>query len=103
MERLTKYNERGRACFTGSRSPFDNTLMIPDVLSRLAAYEDSGLTPEEVAELAKIVSCKDCVHCTALNLGGYICENKDTPWYREDDIVRVNLDDCCKYGLREKE
>lgn len=27
---------------------------------RLAAYEDSGLTPEEVAELAKIVRCKDC-------------------------------------------
>lgn len=30
------------------------------VMSRLAAYEDSGLTPKEVMELAKIVRCKDC-------------------------------------------
>ena len=37
-----------------------NGRYIQNAVVRLAAYEDSGLTPEEVMELSKIVRCKDC-------------------------------------------
>lgn len=58
------------------------------LLSRLAAYEDSGLTPEEVAEVAKIVRCKDCakVHPDEM-FGEYWCNGE-----------RVEANHFCSYG-----
>lgn len=107
MERLTERWSESVVKLKGCSNVYANVerkrAHIQNAIVRLAVYEDSGLMPDEVMELLKIVRCNDCTHCTSLNLGGYICENKDAPWYREDDIVRVKLDDCCKYGLREKE
>lgn len=34
--------------------------ILESAIDRLAAYEESALTPEEVMELAKIVRCRDC-------------------------------------------
>ena len=52
MERLTEYHVCG-AWYVGD--VFDDTLKAEleiKAVNRLAAYEDSGLTPEEVARLA---------------------------------------------------
>lgn len=53
MERLTEWN-----------ADHTHGAMVKhaDGYTRLAEYEDSGLTPEEVAELSKIVRCKGCEH-----------------------------------------
>ena len=51
MERLTKrYNER--VGFSGNGTPIENMCKLPTILRRLAAYEDTGLEPEEVVALA---------------------------------------------------
>jgi hypothetical protein len=61
VERLTARTEKGLAYLVNVKpdeqvveSPYKNTLQcILDCFDRLAAYEDTGLSPEEVAELAK--------------------------------------------------
>lgn len=60
MERYTEYDEYGNADIIGVNSPdlqlhldFDEMNRVTDALNRLAKYEDSGLTPERVAELAQ--------------------------------------------------
>lgn len=52
MERLTKRLEDGTALYNHGGCPSN---MVTDrmIMERLAAYEDTGLKPEEVAELAK--------------------------------------------------
>lgn len=51
MERLTKRLPNGRCAFAGDRSPTENVFAIPSILKRLAAYEDTGLEPEELMAL----------------------------------------------------
>lgn len=46
-DRLTFYDERGTACY----EPGGAVNMAKKVISRLAAYEDTGLTPGEVSRL----------------------------------------------------
>ena len=60
FERLTKRDEYGNADIIGVDSAelqinlkFDELNRVTDALNRLAAYEDSGLSPEEVQELAQ--------------------------------------------------
>lgn len=73
-----------------------------EALDTMMLYEVKEMIEEApTVDAVEIVRCKDCAHCTALNLGGYICENKDTPWYREDDIVRIKPDDYCSCGEKE--
>lgn len=48
MERLTTRNEKGRAVIAGGDSPVGN---VQDSMEKLAQYEDTGLTPEQVAAL----------------------------------------------------
>lgn len=83
MDRMTYYNEEygcwSYYCASG------------DAAKRLAAYEDSGLTPEEVMELSKIVRCGDCEMysekgCSMSGLFGR----------------RFNPDDFCSEGRRRK-
>lgn len=63
MERLTERigrTVRVKGCRThhiASELPKQYTR---NAIVRLAAYEDSGLTPEEVAEFANVVRCQDC-------------------------------------------
>lgn len=58
MKRLTKRDEYGNADIVGVVSAelqlsldFDEMNIVTDALNRLAAYEDTGLTPERVSEL----------------------------------------------------
>lgn len=59
MERLTYYDCAGAACFD-YESPVMNGVMANKAISRLAKYEDTGLTPERVAELAQAEREKGC-------------------------------------------
>ena len=59
-ERLTERDEFGNADITGVDSmdlqmnlSFDEFNLVTKALNKLAAYEDTGLTPERCAELAE--------------------------------------------------
>ena len=41
MERLTRRNAYGRAMLGGNRSPAENAMMLPEIIERLATYEDA--------------------------------------------------------------
>lgn len=49
MDRLTYRQENGKAAFR-SGTPVENVQRYPAMLDRLAAYEDTGLEPEEITE-----------------------------------------------------
>lgn len=53
MERLTTYRKDGRAAISNNdgATPLEQTMKIPKAIDRLAAYEDTGLEPEEIIEL----------------------------------------------------
>jgi hypothetical protein len=69
MSRLTARTETGHAYLVNVKldeqevdSPHKNTLQcILDCFDRLAAYEDTGLDPEEVAEMARAKADGRCV------------------------------------------
>lgn len=46
MERLTYRNKNGEVCFAGEGTAVENFKLIPAILEKLAAYEDTG-SPEE--------------------------------------------------------
>lgn len=50
MERLTVRRKDGRAAIANKdgASPLEQTMKIPVALDRLAAYEDTGLEPEDI-------------------------------------------------------
>ena len=54
MDRITKRKD-GRATFapaeSWTRTPIENALRLPYMLERLAEYEDTGMTPEEIGAL----------------------------------------------------
>jgi len=61
FERLTERDEYGNTDIVGVESAdlqlnleFDEFNKVTNALNRLAAYEDSGLSPEQVQELAKV-------------------------------------------------
>ena len=71
MDRLTKIDKYGevvasdelathayQTCPTGDAIPY----MHYCALERLAKYEDTGLTPGQVAELAERYNCDGCLH-----------------------------------------
>lgn len=53
MKRLTTYRADGRAAIANNdnATPKKQMLKIPKVIDRLAAYEDTGLEPEEIGAL----------------------------------------------------
>ena len=64
MERLTDRTEKGHAYLVNVKpdeqevdSPYKNTLQcILDCFERLAAYEETGLTPEQITEMQRQIS-----------------------------------------------
>lgn len=56
MERLTTYRKDGRAAIANKdgASPLEQTMKIPAVIDRLAAYEDTGLEPEEINDVVAL-------------------------------------------------
>lgn len=95
MERLTRRMCGGWGVVEGCEL---NTLHgMRMVVGRLASYENTGLTPEEVAELAKIVRCKDC-------------EYKKKASYNEKGFLicpasgmEITDNDFCSYGEKKGE
>ncbi len=53
MERMTAKRKDGRWAITNNNgeTPVEQALKLPQVIARLAAYEDTGLEPEEISEL----------------------------------------------------
>lgn len=66
--------------------------LITELLKRLAAYEDSGLTPEEVMELAKIVRCGECKYF----------QKDDCTMNDFFDFFETRKNAFCSYGERKE-
>lgn len=60
MERLTMRGNSGLWCAEGSVGRDDEGRVYTEALDRLAAYEDTGLCPETVAQLKEIVRIFNC-------------------------------------------
>lgn len=93
MERLTERYSQSLVRIVGCTTAYSNKerkgANMQNAIVRLAAYEDSGLTPKEVFELTKVVRCRDC------------------EMYREDGCVmsgffgqRFYENDFCSKGRR---
>lgn len=66
---------------------------IGRAIDKLAAYEDTGLEPEEIKAPATLVRCKDCQHLTFSDCYGECGAG-------HMGIVRP--DDFCSYGVRKE-
>jgi hypothetical protein len=120
FERLTRWenNDKDVADLIEEKSDFDG---LTEAVNRLAAYEDSGLSPEEVQELAKakadgrlvvlpikvgesvyaIVNCADiiksCDDDYFTGTGAISCPfEKDCPFEECDDGNRGVFETACK-------
>lgn len=97
MERLTEHTAGGYIVIKGCASvyPTQERKRAPatSAIVRLAAYEDTGLTPEEVAELAKIVRCNRCKYHV------YYGNEKHRRWcYLRTDCFPVEENSFCSFG-----
>jgi RNA polymerase-binding transcription factor DksA len=79
-------------------SPYPNTLRcIMDSFNRLAAYEDSGLSPDEVQELAKAKADGRMVE-RGTWINGYCSNcNSPIPTDNKDDYIAKNECRFCYY------
>lgn len=64
LERLTERWSESTVKLKGCSNVYANVerkrAHIQNAIVRLAAYEDSGLMPDEIAVFANIVKCNDC-------------------------------------------
>ena len=115
MERLTEWDEYGNADIIGVDSAelqgnldFDEMNRVTEALNRLATYEDAGLTPEEVEELAQakqsgrmtITPCGvgDTVW-TNFAMSGWYFRDKDKPYSAKVVFVGLNGSEGMGGGL----
>lgn len=82
MERLTEHGYNNRFCLAAGVS-------ISDAIDRLAAYEDTGLTPEEVTE--RVTAVKPYAESRADRLCG-ACYS-----YIDWDALNDRIEDAPKY------
>lgn len=61
MERLTELGLSGQWTIAGDGTPTDRALKIPQILARLAAYEDTGLSPDDINDLLLKVATLETV------------------------------------------
>lgn len=89
MERLTGYNSFGGVYGIGMRCG-DNTDTIHAIIKKLAAYEDTGLEPEniEIGWWSPI-----CVNCDGKTEDGHRTE---TCMYVHYDDYNMRYDKCAK-------
>lgn len=114
MERLTKKGQLAgnTVNYVGVDNCFD-VRSVPkkftgNAIDRLAAYEDTGLEPEEVLEL-RLTGSEDCRarcgSCLSFSATGYSAADEDMPelqcgycrYWRHDTQT---LDFCSKYDAR---
>jgi hypothetical protein len=97
FERLTRWenNDKDVADLIEEKSDFDG---LTEAINRLAAYEDSGLSPEEVQELAQtkaegrlvVLPCK--VRDTVYEITREDCDYEDCPDEYHDRVDEVYID-----------
>lgn len=75
MERLTYRDESGIARYKVEISPRKKMIYSNKAIGRLAEYEDTGLSPEEVAELAKAEGRLYTRHDVAVILAEFMGDN----------------------------
>lgn len=93
--------------YCGETRAFEVSDIIVDILNKLTAYENTGLTPEEIKELVEKkkngelveppVECKDCCYSWRNN-GAEDASN----WAPCQRGWSPNEDDFCSYGERIK-
>jgi hypothetical protein len=104
FERLTERDEYGNTDIVGVESAdlqlnleFDEFNKVTNALNRLAAYEDSGLSPEEVQELAQAKADGRMVERGAW-INGYCSNcNSPIPTDNKDDYIAKNECRFCYY------
>ena len=92
MKRFTERTEDGSAeVHIADYGAPPYSVVTRDFVEKLASYEDTGLTPEEIEHLKalEVVRCKDC---TEYN-GHRYCNYHADP---------VDDDDFCSYGERKE-
>lgn len=111
MDRLTEWDEHGNPYLWRGvqmmKSRYNR--LLAEALDRLAEYEDTGLSPEEVLDLRLTSDDMDyaarCGSCLWFSTSGYLLADEDMPelqcgycrFWRHD--VQA-LDFCSKYGAR---
>lgn len=106
MERLTERIFREiliKGCARYFKNEEQDGAYLKNCIVRLSAYEDSGLTPEEVMELAKIVKCKDCKHSLYCAIDGMIyCQKLTKESKGKGARLLMKESGFCSYGEKEK-
>lgn len=59
MDRLTKRLEDGKAVFSGKYGDPPYMVVTNEALERLAAYEETGMTPEQIRNAQETLQCFD--------------------------------------------
>lgn len=105
MERITKRAGATTVIYDGEHRQYDggdiaaemSTAGIRDALCRLAAYEDTGLTPEEIAVLMNPATQKmtDAIVEAIPQLVQFIVENapKLVETYADNLVLQFNMQD----------
>lgn len=96
FERLTRWenNDKDVADLIEEKSDFDG---LTEAINRLAAYEDSGLSPEEVQDLAKAKADGRLVE-RGTWINGYCSNcNSPIPTDNKDDYIAKSECRFCYY------
>lgn len=110
MDRLTEWDEHGNPYLWRGAQMMTSRYnrLLAEALDRLAEYEDTGLSPEEVLEL-RLTGSEDCRarcgSCLSFSATGYSAADEDMPelqcgycrYWRHDTQT---LDFCSKYDAR---
>ena len=122
MERLTKRVGCGEAvpvadgnicapfikaglCKTGNKGfPYsrwerhcNDTCVLGTIIDKLAAYEDTGLAPEDIVP---VVRCKDCKQCNDVSAIPFIADSQKLVCMKGVNWRAVEPNHFCSYGER---
>lgn len=79
--------------------------VFEQLVDRLGAYEDTGLEPEQFADMVPVVRCKDCRFSAAPKCQRDYCEEKGILKCHNPGRIaynrRVYATDFCSYGEKE--
>ena len=86
--------------------------IVPKLYSRLAQYEDTGLSPKEIyllqsapVDAVPVIRCRDCIHRQGDEYP--MCMLHTEPYSNargyKGEAVCVDMDDFCSFGTRKEE
>lgn len=88
LKRLTERDTHGRTVFTEHANRCDNPLYA--VLERLAAYEDTGLTPDEIEHVQHTNAIRKNLLAKALKSIDYLDKELSKRLEREKEMERLD-------------